>query len=98
MSSATFRVLGPPRRPDRARTTGDPGGRLVARDELTAFDAINLIDVEYAPLRTFSRPEESLEHDTPRIHAYGDGGNIHKVVSLGFGDVEKAFAGADLVF
>ncbi len=83
---------------DRVRFVGDPVAAVVARDELTAFDAVNLIDVEYAPLRTFSRPEESLEHDTPRIHDYGDGGNIHKVVSLGFGDVEQAFADADLVF
>src|SRR5438128_3103231 len=83
---------------DRVRYVGDPVAAVVARDELTAFDAINLIDVEYAPLRTFSRPEESLEHDTPRIHDYGDRGNIHKVVSLGFGDVVKAFAESDLVF
>ena len=35
--------------------------------------------------------------DEPRIHEYGDGGNIHKKVSLEFGDVEEGFAEADLV-
>ena len=30
-------------------------------------------------------------------HEYGDGGNVHKKVSLEFGDVEAGFAEADLV-
>jgi 4-hydroxybenzoyl-CoA reductase subunit alpha len=84
--------------PDRVRFVGDPVAAVVARDELTAFEALDLIDVEYEPLRTFSNPDDSLKHDEPRIHTYGDRGNIHKVVSLGFGDVEKAFAESDLVF
>ena len=83
---------------DRVRFVGDPVAAVIACDELTAFEAADLIDVEYDPLRTFSSPADSLAHDTPRIHDYGDGGNIHKAVSLGFGDVEQAFADADLVF
>src|SRR5438105_4039302 len=83
---------------DRVRFVGDPVAAVIARDELTAFEALDLIDVEYEPLRTFAAPEDSLQHDDPRIHEYGDRGNIHKVVSLGFGDVEKAFAESDLVF
>ncbi len=35
--------------------------------------------------------------DEPRIHDYGDGGNVHKKVSLEFGDMEEGFAAADLV-
>jgi 4-hydroxybenzoyl-CoA reductase subunit alpha len=84
--------------PTRVRFVGDPVAAVIARDELTAFEALDLIEVEYEPLRTFSTPEESLEYEEPRIHEYGDRGNIHKVVSLGFGDVEKAFASADHVF
>jgi 4-hydroxybenzoyl-CoA reductase alpha subunit len=93
---------------DRVRFVGDPVAAVVARDELTAFDALDLIDVEYEPLHTFSTPEESLALESVaaggngptqnRIHEYGDHGNIHKVVSLAFGDVEKALAGSDLVF
>src|SRR2546428_2116751 len=83
---------------DRVRFVGDPVAAVIAGDELTAFDALDLIDVEYEPLRTFADPEESLTHSTPRIHDYGDAGNIHKIVSLGFGDVEQAFADADHVF
>ena len=83
---------------DRVRFVGDPVAAVIARDEATAADAINLIDVEYEPLRTFSNPDDSLANDEPRIHGYGDHGNVHKAVSLGFGDVEQACADADHVF
>ncbi len=83
---------------DRVRFVGDPVAAVIARDELTAFEALDLIDVDYERLRTFATPEESLAHPEPRIHEYGDAGNIHKLVSLRFGDVEAAFARADRVF
>src|SRR5437899_5752193 len=83
---------------DRVRFVGDPVAAIVARDELTAFDALDLIRVDYEPLRTFATPEESLANDEPRIHEYGDHGNVHKAVALAFGDVDAAFAQADHVF
>jgi 4-hydroxybenzoyl-CoA reductase subunit alpha len=83
---------------DRVRFVGDPVAAVIARDELTAFDALDLIEVEYDPLRTFAGPDDSLAYDAPRIHEYGDRGNIHKLVSLSFGDVDRAFADADRVF
>ena len=82
---------------DRVRFVGDPGAAVIAADELTAFDALDLIDVEYEPLATFSRPEDALATGEPRIHEYASG-NIHKVVSLGFGDVDEGLAKADRVF
>jgi 4-hydroxybenzoyl-CoA reductase subunit alpha len=88
---------------DRVRFVGDPVAAVIARDELTAFEALDMIDVEYRPLPTFDAPEESLVSTADPIHDYGDGssihkGNIHKIVSLGFGDVDQAFADADHVF
>src|SRR5207237_4856322 len=83
---------------DRVRFVGDPVAAVIARDELTAFEALDLIDVEYEPLRTVAAPEHSLQHDAPRIHQYGDRGHIHKLVSLVFGDVGRALADADKVF
>jgi 4-hydroxybenzoyl-CoA reductase subunit alpha len=83
---------------DVVRFVGDPVAAVVARDELTAFEALDLIDVEYEPLRTFATPDDSLAHAEPRIHEYGDGGNIHKLVSLRFGDVDRALDEADRVF
>ena len=83
---------------DRVRFVGDPVAAVIARDELTAFEALDFIDVEYEPLRTYADPEDSLAYPEPRIHEYGDAGNIHKAVSLRFGDVDQAFADADRVF
>jgi 4-hydroxybenzoyl-CoA reductase alpha subunit len=83
---------------DVVRFVGDPVAAVIARDEATAADAVNLIHVEYEPLRTFASPEESLAFPEPRIHTYGDEGNIHKRVALQFGDIDAALAGADRVF
>ena len=83
---------------DRVRFVGDPVAAVVARDEITAFEALDDIEVEYEPLETFVTPEESLARPEPRIHEYGEEGNIHKRVALSFGDVEQGFAEADRVF
>jgi 4-hydroxybenzoyl-CoA reductase subunit alpha len=80
------------------RFVGDPVAAVIARDEATAASAVDLIHVDYEPLRTFASPEDSLAFPEPRIHDYGDAGNIHKRVALQFGDVEAALAGADRVF
>jgi 4-hydroxybenzoyl-CoA reductase subunit alpha len=84
--------------PDKVRFVGDPVAAVIARDEATAAEAVHLIDVAYEPLRTYASPEDSLAHPELRIHEYGDTGNVHKAVSLQFGDVETAIAGADHVF
>jgi 4-hydroxybenzoyl-CoA reductase subunit alpha len=83
---------------DVVRFVGDPVAAVVARDEATAERAVRLIDVEYEPLRTFASPADSLAYPEPRIHDYGDFGNVHKAVALQFGDVDQAIAGADHVF
>jgi 4-hydroxybenzoyl-CoA reductase alpha subunit len=83
---------------DHVRHVGDPVAAVIAREELTAFEALDLIDVEYEILPTISGPEEALAKPEPRIHDYGDEGNIHKRVSLEFGDVERGFAEADEIF
>jgi 4-hydroxybenzoyl-CoA reductase subunit alpha len=82
---------------DKVRFIGDPVAAVAAVDEDTAFDAMNLIEVEYERLNTISTIEEAILVEEPRIHEYGEGGNIHKKVSLEFGDIEEGFAEADLV-
>jgi len=82
---------------DKVRFIGDPVAAVAAVDEDVAFDAMNLIEVEYEPLNTISTIEEAILIDEPRIHDYGDSGNIHKKVSLEFGNLEEGFAEADLV-
>ena len=83
---------------DHVRHVGDPVAAVIAREELTALEALDLIDVEYEFLTTISDPEEALATPSPRIHDYGEEGNIHKRVSLQFGDVDASFAESDHVF
>jgi 4-hydroxybenzoyl-CoA reductase subunit alpha len=83
---------------DKVRFVGDPVAAVIARDEATAEAALAHIDVAYEPLRTFGTPAESLAFPEPRIHEYGDSGNIHKIVALEFGDVDAAINSADEVF
>jgi 4-hydroxybenzoyl-CoA reductase alpha subunit len=82
---------------EKVRFIGDPVAAVAAIDEDVAFEAMNLIEVEYEPLNTISSIEEAILIDEPRIHEYGDEGNIHKKVSLEFGNVEDGFALADLI-
>src|SRR5213593_4399506 len=82
---------------DKVRFIGDPVAAVAAIDEDVAFEAMNLIEVEYERLQTITSIEEGLMVNEPRIHDYGDGGNVHKKVSLEFGDVDEGFAEADLI-
>ena len=83
---------------DHVRHVGDPIAAVIAREELTAFEALDLIDVDYEILPTISNPEEALVTREPRIHEYGEEGNIHKLVALEFGNVEHGFVEADEIF
>jgi 4-hydroxybenzoyl-CoA reductase alpha subunit len=81
----------------KVRFVGDPVAAVAAVDEETAEAAARMIDVEYEPLDSLMSIEAALRTGTHRIHEYGDGHNIHKLVSLEFGDVEEGFREADLV-
>jgi 4-hydroxybenzoyl-CoA reductase alpha subunit len=82
---------------DKVRFIGDPVAAVAATSEEAATAALELIRVEYAPLRPITDAEDAVAHPEPRIHDYGDAGNLHKLINLEFGDVEAGFAEADLV-
>jgi 4-hydroxybenzoyl-CoA reductase subunit alpha len=82
---------------DKVRMVGDPVAAVAAVDEDTAFDAMNLIEVEYEPLQSITSIEEAVTVDEPRVHDYGDHGNVHKQVHLEFGDLEAGFREAEHV-
>src|SRR5918994_5866605 len=63
---------------DKVRFVGDPVAAVAAIDEDVAFDAMNLIEVEYEPLDTISTIEEAVLIAEPRIDDYGDGGEGSK--------------------
>ena len=87
-----------PLAPERVRYVGDPVAAVIAKDEQTAGEALELIDVEYRPLKTIATPQEALANPEPRIHDYGEQGNIHRLQAFEFGDVEQALADSEHVF
>jgi 4-hydroxybenzoyl-CoA reductase alpha subunit len=91
-----------PLAPEHVRYVGDPVAAVVAKDEQTATAALDLIEVSYALLKTISNPEEALQNPEPRIHAYSERGNIHRLQAFEFGKesgaVEDALAKSDHVF
>jgi 4-hydroxybenzoyl-CoA reductase subunit alpha len=84
--------------PDKVRFVGDPVVAVAALTEDAAWEAALKVRVEYEPLATVSSIQEALDTPEPRIHDYGDHGNVHKSVSMAFGDVDGGFAAADEIF
>ncbi|HWC75132.1 MAG TPA: molybdopterin cofactor-binding domain-containing protein, partial [Gemmatimonadales bacterium] len=82
---------------DKVRFIGDPVAAVAATSEETATAALDLIRVEYEPLKAIASAEEAVEHPQPRIHDYGDGGNLHKLIDLEFGDAEAGIREGDIV-
>ena len=82
---------------DTVRFIGDPVAAVAATTEEAATAALDLIDVTYEPLRAIGSAADAIAHPEPRIHDYGDSGNLHKLINLEFGDVEEGFAEAAMV-
>ncbi|MBA3583032.1 MAG: molybdopterin-dependent oxidoreductase [Gemmatimonadetes bacterium] len=82
---------------DKVRFIGDPVAAIAAVDEETAWEACDLIEVEYEGLDPVVSIEDALDAAEPQIHLYGDGHNVHKAVALEFGEVDASLAEADLV-
>ena len=83
---------------DKVRFVGDPVAAVAAVDEETAEAALELIDVEYEVLQPIMSIEEALADTAEPIHARERiAGNVHKAVTLQFGDIEEGFAEADVV-
>jgi 4-hydroxybenzoyl-CoA reductase alpha subunit len=80
---------------DKARFVGDPVAAVAAVDEETAEKAARLIGIDYDILPAVMSIEEAIESGDNRIHDYGPRGNVHKTVSLQFGDIEEGFGEAD---
>src|ERR671936_2803022 len=54
-----------PLAPEHVRYVGDPVAAVVAQDEQTAAEALDLIQVNYRPLDTIASPEEALAKPEP---------------------------------
>ena len=83
---------------EKVRYVGDPVAAVAALDEETAERACELIEVRYERLPAIMSIEDAIARSEPRIQEdFGAGANIHKIVSLEFGDVNQGFAEADYV-
>ena len=77
----------------RVRYVGEPVAVVVATDRYLAEDALELIEVDYAPLPAIVDPLAALDPKLPPLHE-GLGGNIASDRSFRYGDPERAFAEA----
>ena len=83
---------------DKVRFVGDPVVAVAALTEDQAHEAALAVEVEYQLLETIATVEEAIATPEPRIHEYGDEGNLHKKLSMEFGDVDAGFDEADQIF
>jgi 4-hydroxybenzoyl-CoA reductase alpha subunit len=82
---------------DKVRFVGDPILAVAATTEDAAAEAALAVVVEYETLATVSDVKGAIAERDDIIHDYGDDKNIHKVVSMEFGEVEEGFENADLI-
>jgi 2-furoyl-CoA dehydrogenase large subunit len=78
---------------DRVRYVGEPVAIIIARDRYRAEDALELIDVLYAPLAAVIDPEIAAGDDAPLLHD-GAGHNVLHERRFRYGDPQAAFAEA----
>jgi len=95
---------------EKVRYAGEPVAAVVAVDERTAFEALELIAVEYQELKAVFTPQQALAEDAPLLHqrqfeagalrgfegevSAGRGSNICQRHTIKWGDVEAAFRSA----
>jgi CO/xanthine dehydrogenase Mo-binding subunit len=79
---------------DKVRYVGDAIALVAAETEHIAEAALELIEIDYEPLPVVASAEAALAEDAPLIH---EEGNVLKRLTFQRGDVEAAFAQADIV-
>jgi len=82
---------------DKARYVGDEIAAVVAVDELTAEEALKLIDVEYEVLEPVLTPEDALKPGAPLVHEDRKD-NVLSSFGYEIGNVEETFKDCDYVF
>ncbi|MFQ5653755.1 MAG: molybdopterin cofactor-binding domain-containing protein [Planctomycetota bacterium] len=82
---------------DRVRFVGDPVLAVAAEREEQAQAAALAVEVEYEALPTIAGIDEAIATPEPALHDHADEGNIHKKISLQFGDIEAGFAAAEVI-
>ena len=81
---------------DKVRWVGDRIAIVVAETERIAAHARDLVQVEYEPLPVVDDPRQAMKPGTPLVHEDREN-NILKHIFIRRGDVEQAFAQADVI-
>lgn len=80
----------------RVRYRGEPVAAVAAVDEATAQRALDLIELEIAPLPAYFDSKDARAPDATLLHD-NKPGNIEREVHHDFGDLDAGFAAADIV-
>src|SRR5919109_1116165 len=80
----------------KVRYVGEPVALVVAENRYVAEDALELIDVEYAPLGAVIDARASMLSGAPQLHD-AVSNNTAAYFQVNVGDVDAAFAASDLV-
>ncbi len=81
---------------DVVRYVGDAVAVVVAESDYQAYDALELIEVEYEPLPAVTNPEKATAAGAPQLHQEAPG-NVAFHWTVAGGDVDAAFTSADVV-
>ncbi|MBI4505987.1 MAG: xanthine dehydrogenase family protein [Chloroflexi bacterium] len=81
---------------DRARYVGDGVAAVVADSAAAAKDAVELVAVDYEPLEPAVDLERAIEAGASQVHDEAPN-NVAFVFKVGGGDLDKAFAEAEVV-
>ena len=82
---------------DVVRYTGDIVATVVAEDRYQAYDALDLIEVDYEALPSVTDPEAAAKDDAPQLHPDVPGNQAFHWNVTGGGDVDEAFTNAEVV-
>ncbi len=81
---------------DVVRYVGDAVAVVVAESAQEAYDALELIDVDYEPLPVTVDPELATKPGAPQLHSEAPG-NVAFHWTVAGGDVDAAFKSADVI-
>ena len=82
---------------DTVRYVGDIVAVVVAESRYQAYDALDLIDVDYEPLDTVVEPKKAAADGAPQLHGEIDGNQAFHWTVTGGGDIDDAFSQAEVV-
>ena len=82
---------------DTVRYVGDIVAIVVAESRYQAYDALDLIDVDYEPLDAVVEPKKSAADGAPQLHGEIEGNQAFHWKVTGGGDIDEAFSKAEVV-